>query len=50
MHERLFHGSEMSKPARNVSNILYEQAKKHSANVWLHMVLNDDEFERIAKD
>ena len=50
MHERLFHGDEMSKPARNVSNILYEKAKKHSANLWLHMVLNDADFERVAKE
>ena len=50
MHERLFHSSEMPKPARNVSNILYEKAKKHPANIWLHMVLNDEEFERVAKE
>jgi len=40
----------MSKPARNVSNILYEKAKKHSGNLWLHMVLNDEDFERVAKE
>ena len=50
MHERLFHGTEMSKLTRNVSNILYEKAKKHSANLWLHMVLNDAEFEKVAKE
>ena len=50
MHERLLHGTDMSKPTRNVSNTLYEKAKKHSANLWLHMVLNDAEFERVAKE
>ena len=49
MHERLFHGCEMSKSARNVSNILYAEAGKHPANFLLHMVLNDDEFEKAAK-
>ena len=49
MHERLFNGHEMSKSARNVSNILYAEAGKHPANLLLHMVLNDDEFEKVAK-
>ena len=49
MHERLFHGCEMSKSARNVSNILYAEARKHPANLLLHMILNDDEFEKVAK-
>ena len=49
MHERLFHGNEMSKSARNVSNILYAEARKHPANLLLHMILNDDEFERVAQ-
>ena len=50
MHERLFHGTEMQKFARNVSNILYFQAKKHSANLLLHIILGDGEYENIAKD
>ena len=49
MHERLFHGHELSKSTRNVSNILYAEARKHPANLLLHMILNDDEFERVAK-
>ena len=50
MHERLFHGSEMQKSARNVSNILFDKAKKHSANLLLHMILGDDDYEKTAKD
>ena len=50
MHERLFHGTEMQKSAKNVSNILYFQAKKHSANLLLHMILGDCEYENIAKE
>ena len=50
MHERLFHGSEMQKSARNVSNILFDKAKKHSANLLLHMILGDGDYEKTAKD
>ena len=31
-------------------HFFYEKAKKHSANLWLHMVLNDEDFERVAKE
>ena len=50
MHERLFHGNEISKSTRNVSNILYEEAKKNADNRLLHFVLNDDEFLKAAKE
>ena len=42
MHEQLLHGNEKSKSARTVSNILYEEVKKHDANKQLLVVFEED--------
>ena len=42
MHEQLLHGNEKSKSARTVSNILYEEVKKHDANKQLLVVFDED--------
>jgi len=49
MHERLFLNNP-SKPARDVSNILYEEVKKHDANRHLIYVLNDEDFRIAAQE
>ena len=42
MHEKLLHGNEKSESARMVSNILYEEVKKHDANRQLLVVFDED--------
>ena len=49
MNERLFLNNP-SKPARDVSNILYEEVRKHDANRHLMYVLNDDDFRVAAQE
>jgi len=49
MHEGLFLNNP-SKPVRNVSNILYEEMKKHDANRHLIYVLNDEDFRIAAQE
>ena len=41
MNERLFH-EHQCKAARNVSNILYAEVKKHEANRHLIYIFDDD--------
>ena len=42
MNEKLLSGSEQPKSARIVSNILYDEVKKHDANRHLLVVFDED--------
>ena len=42
MHDKLLHGNDKSESARMVSNILYEEVKKHEANRQLLVVFDED--------
>ena len=42
MHDRLFSGNPECKAVRDVSNILYNEVKKHDANRHLIYIFDDD--------